>query len=246
MQLMRYAKDGVEMMNMGSIKNFFRLAALLCSVLGCTVAMAAGAGEVVHLSGTLSVQRPDGTILVLGQKSEVRAGDVLTTQKDSYAQINFADGSSVTMRPYTQLKIDSFNYVQEKPEADNAFFRLLKGGMRTVTGLVGKRGNQDAYRIGTATATIGIRGSVGDTVSCEPSCAGVMPGGEKLTPGTHHQTLSGSYVMQTGSQTVIIKEGSSGFSNGADIKISVGAIGGGSVNLNIPIGGSGLKGAGCK
>lgn len=221
-------------------------AAAILLGLSCAAAQAAGGGEVIHLSGTLSVQRPDGAIMVLGQKSEVHPGDLLTTQKDSYAQINFADGSSVTMRPYTQLKIDAFNYVQEKPEADNAFFRLIKGGLRTVTGLVGKRGNQDAYRIGTTTATIGIRGSVGDTVSCEPSCAGVMPGGDKLPPGTHHQTHSGSYVMQTGNQTVVISEGSSGFSNGTDIKINIGSIGGGTVNLNIPIGGSGLKGAACR
>ncbi len=73
-----------------------------------------------------------------------------------------------------------------------------------------------------------------------------MPGGDKLPAGTHHQTHSGSYVMQTGSQTVVISEGSSDFSNGTDIKITVGAIGGGAVNLNIPIGGSGLKGAACK
>jgi hypothetical protein len=245
MQLMSQATVGKERVHMCAKSLFSFLAVTLaCGVAGG--AAQASNGEVTHLSGTLSVQRPDGTILVLGQKSEVKEGDLLTTQKDSYAQINFTDGSSVTMRPYTQMRIDSFNYVQDKPAADSAFFRLLKGGLRTVTGLVGKRGNQDAYRIGTATATIGIRGSIGDTVSCEPSCAGVMPGGDKLTPGTHHQTHSGSYVMQTGTQTVIINEGSSGFSDGADIKITVGAIGGGSVNLNIPIGGSGLKGAACK
>ena len=219
--------------------------AIACMFAG-TTALAAGGGEVTHLSGTLSVQRPDGTILVLAEKSEVKAGDFLMTQRDSYAQINFVDGSSVTMRPFTQLKIDAFNYAQDKPQEDNAFFRLLKGGLRTVTGLVGKRGNQDAYRIGTATATIGIRGSVGDTVACEPSCAGVMPGGEGLAPGTHHQTYSGTYVMQSGGQTVVISEGSTGFTNGGEIKITVGAIGGGSVNLNIPVGGTGLKGASCK
>jgi hypothetical protein len=235
-----------ERLKMNTIRNLSILAAgLICGFAG-TTAQAAGGGEVTHLSGTLSVQRADGTTLLLSQKSEVKEGDLLTTQKDSYAQLNFVDGSSVTLRPYTQMKIDSFNYIQEKPAADSAFFRLLKGGLRTVTGLVGKRGNQDAYRIGTATATIGIRGSVGDTVSCEPTCAGVMPGGEKLPPGTHHQTYNGSYVMQTGDQTVIINEGSTGYSNGNNIQIAVGAIGGGSVKLDIPIGGGGLKGAACK
>jgi len=68
--------------------------------------------------------------------------------------------------------------------------------MRTVTGLIGKRGNQNAYRIGTATATIGIRGSTGDTMVCNPNCDGFAKGAETLPSGTHHQTHSGSYTMQ--------------------------------------------------
>ena len=174
------------------------------------VACAAGAGQVQHLSGTLSVQRADGSIRILSQKSDVNAGEVLTTQKDSYAQINFSDGSSMTMRPNTQMKLESNQFVKEKPEADNAFFRLLKGGMRTVTGLVGKRGNQDAYRIGTSTATIGIRGSSGETLDCTQGCAGVVPGGEKADKAVYHNTLTGSYIMQSEDGTVIIGEGQFG------------------------------------
>ena len=56
-------------------------------------AFAAGAGQVQHLSGTLTVQRADGSVRILSQKSEVAPGETLTTQKDSYAQINMADGS---------------------------------------------------------------------------------------------------------------------------------------------------------
>ena len=64
---------------------------MLCALFG-TAAFAQGAGTVTHLSGTLSVQRPDGSVRILSQKSEVSPGDVLTTQRDSYAQVNFTDG----------------------------------------------------------------------------------------------------------------------------------------------------------
>ena len=171
------------------------------------VASAAGAGQVQHLSGTLSVQRADGSIRILSQKSEVNPGEVLTTQKDSYAQINFTDGSSMTMRPNTQMKLESFQFVQDKPQEDTAFFRLIKGGLRTVTGLVGKRGNQDAYRIGTSTATIGIRGSAGETLDCTQGCDGVVAGGEKAERAVYHNTLTGSYIMTSDDGTVIIGEG---------------------------------------
>ena len=182
------------------------IGAVLLSVIS-SGALAAGAGQVQHLSGTLSVQRADGSVRILSQKSEVNPGEVLTTQKDSYAQINFTDGSSMTMRPNTQMKLESFQFVQDKPQDDSAFFRLIKGGLRTVTGLVGKRGNQDAYRIGTTTATIGIRGSAGETLDCTQGCDGVVPGGDKADKGVYHNTLTGSYIMTTEEGTVVIGEG---------------------------------------
>jgi hypothetical protein len=175
-------------------------------------ALAAGAGSVTHLSGTLSVQRSDGGVRNQSQKSEVNPGDVLTTQRDSYAQINFSDGSSLTMRPNTQIKIEQYHFVQDRPQEDNSFLRLVKGGLRTVTGLVGKRGNQDAYKIGTNTATIGIRGSSGDTIdSSTGGCEGVTPECDKLPAGVYHTTYTGSYIMQNEGGSQIIGEGQFGF-----------------------------------
>ena len=174
----------------------FALLALFSSA-----ALAQSAGTVTHLSGTLSVQRPDGSVRILSQKSEVNPGDTLTTQRDSYAQINFTDGSSLTMRPNTQMKVEQYNFVQDKPQEDNSFLRLVKGGLRTVTGLVGKRGNQDAYKIGTNTATIGIRGSSADTAE-DP---------DNLPKGTYHATYTGSYYLQNDGGIQLIGEGMFGF-----------------------------------
>ena len=186
------------------------LNSLTAALLGasCSVTMAAGAGTVQHLSGTLSAQNPDGSVRILSQKSEVNPGQVVTTQKDSYAQINFTDGSSMTMRPNTQMKIENYQFSDASPQEDSAFFRLLKGGLRTVTGLVGKRGNQDAYRIGTATATIGIRGSSGDTLDCTQGGDGPC---EKVEKGVYHTTYTGSYIMQNEGGSQIIGEGQFGF-----------------------------------
>lgn len=183
---------------------------LLCALFG-TAAFAQSAGTVTHLSGTLSVQRADGSVRILSQKSEVNPGDVLTTQRDSYAQVNFTDGSSMTMRPNTQLKVEQYNFVQDRPQEDNSFLRLVKGGLRTVTGLVGKRGNLDAYKIGTNTATIGIRGSSGDTLACTEGCAGVTSTSDKMAPGDYHATYTGSYYMQNEGGIQVIGEGQFGF-----------------------------------
>ncbi len=193
------------------LKHITNCAVFFILVFVAGAVFAAGAGTVIHLSGTLSVQRPDGTVRILSQKSEVNPGDTLTTQRDTYAQINFTDGSSMTLRPNTTLKIEGYRFAEDKPQEDNTFLRLVKGGMRTVTGLVGKRGDQDAYKIGTNAATIGIRGSSGDTLECTQGCEGVTSASDKLARGVYHTTYTGSYIMQNDAGSQIIGEGQFGF-----------------------------------
>ena len=137
--------------------NFLMAAALL--MMAAMAQAAEVAGKVGYMSGTLVAQRADGTIKVMGPKSEVLAGDMLVTAKDSYAQVQMNDGAQMTLRPHSNLKIEEYQFNKQEPKSDNAVFRLLKGGFRTITGLIGKRGNADAYKVRTASATIGIRGT---------------------------------------------------------------------------------------
>lgn len=125
----------------------------------------ANSGSVQNLSGTLSVKKADGSVRILSQKSEVSSGDTLNTEKDTYAQIKFSDGGQVTLKPNTSLKIEEFRFAEDKPQDDSFLFSLVKGGLRAVTGIVGKR-NRDNYRMGTATATIGIRGTTYSVDDC--------------------------------------------------------------------------------
>ncbi len=138
---------------------------LLALLLGCSLIASLGAfaadtaGTIRYMSGTLVAQRTDGTVRVLTPKSTVQPGDLLVTGKKSYAQVVMNDGTKMTMRPDSNLKIEAYQFKQSAPQADNAVFRLLKGGFRTVTGLIGKRGNKDAYKLRASGATIGIRGT---------------------------------------------------------------------------------------
>ena len=147
-----------------------KTASLIFSVLLALVSAQASAAEVAgmvgNMSGTLVVQRVDGTVTVVGPKSKLYAGDMLITAKDSYAQVEMNDGTKMTLRPNSNLRIDSYQYRKEAPKDDNIVLRLLKGGFRTVTGLIGKRGNPDAYKLRAATATIGIRGTDFSTRLC--------------------------------------------------------------------------------
>ena len=135
-------------------------------------AWAAPVGTITDVSGPLLVRKADGTVMVLSQKSTVDSGDTLVSEKDTYARIRFIDNSEITLKPNTQFKIENFAYDQAKPQEDNAFFSLVKGGLRSITGLLGKR-NRDKFGLNTPTATIGIRGTIFDAELIEPSSADV-------------------------------------------------------------------------
>ena len=142
-------------------RNFIAIRALLFVVSLLTGALAyAGqvAGTVTQLSGPLLVTKGDGTVKALAQNSTVEQGDTLVTEKNTYARIKFADNSEITMSPNSRLKIDSFSFDEAKPEEDKASFELIKGGLRAITGILGKR-NSARATMKTPAATIGIRGT---------------------------------------------------------------------------------------
>lgn len=55
------------------------------------------------------------------------------------------------------------------PAGSRAFFKLLRGGFRAVSGLIGK-GNSNEYRVASPVATIGIRGTDYETFLCDQAC----------------------------------------------------------------------------
>lgn len=128
-------------------------------------------GKVGYMSGSLMAKRADGSVKIMGAKSEVLAGDVLGTAKDSYAQIQMNDGAKMTLRPNSNMKIVEYKFNRQEPQSDSAVFDLLRGGLRSVTGLIGKRGDPDAYKMQTKVATVGIRGTDFSTRLCAtPNC----------------------------------------------------------------------------
>ncbi|CAN7184261.1 FecR domain-containing protein [Pseudoduganella sp. LjRoot289] len=116
------------------------------------------AGTVVQLSGPLLAQKPDGTLKPLALRSEVESGDTLQTQAGAYALLRFIDSSEITMKPSTTLAVEQFAFSRGRQDGDSASFQLLKGGLRSVTGLLGQR-SKEKFFIKTPSATIGIRGT---------------------------------------------------------------------------------------
>ncbi len=139
-----------------TVINAFLWLALMC--VGAHAWAGQVAGTVMQLSGPLMVKKADGKVKLLAIKSEVEQGDTLLTEKETYALIKLIDNSEITLKPNTSFVIEQFSYTAEQPDGDHAIFSLLKGGLRSVTGLLGKR-NKERFEMKTPAATIGIRGT---------------------------------------------------------------------------------------
>lgn len=114
------------------------------------------AGVAQFTSGDVTVRRGAGTDALTKGKN-VESGDAIVTGANGRAQVRFSDGGLVALAPNSQFNITRYADAND-PKQDSFLVDLLRGGMRAVTGLIGKR-NRDNYKVTTQTATIGIRGS---------------------------------------------------------------------------------------
>lgn len=174
-------------------------------------ALSAGVGTVTHLAGTLSVKRPDGSTRFLSTKSHVGEGDILSTASGTYARVKFEDGAEVVLRPESQLKVEAYKFNQQKPSEDSSVLSMLKGGLRSVTGLLGKR-SRDKVSIVAPNATIGIRGTHFGMLLCQGDC-GAIPTitGKPPENGLHLDVADGSIVVRNPAGQQQLNAGQFGF-----------------------------------
>lgn len=132
-------------------------------LLAAGIALASGqaaaevAGRVSFVTGNVSVTASDGSTRALRRGDAINGGDRISTNSGRL-QLRFTDGGFVSLQPGTVFGIDEYLYANRKPEESSLFFSLLQGGMRTVTGAIGKV-NKQSYKVRTPVATIGIRGT---------------------------------------------------------------------------------------
>ena len=103
--------------------------------------------------------------LVMG--APLYTADHLSSQKESYALLAFRDGGRMTVQAGSEFDISNYQYQQENSK-DQAIYNLVKGGLRALTGRIGKV-EKASYQINTPVATIGIRGT-GFDLHCKGDC----------------------------------------------------------------------------
>lgn len=140
---------------------------VLLTLLGLGAARAQPAGRVLALAGDATLSRA-GQQLPLRAGVIVESGDVLAVGERSALQLRFTDESVVALRANSEFRIEDYRFANNAGQ-DRSVMGLIKGGMRTITGLIGKA-SQKNYMVRTGTSTIGIRGTHFTVVSCSNDC----------------------------------------------------------------------------
>ncbi|OHC90710.1 MAG: hypothetical protein A3J87_00445, partial [Sideroxydans sp. RIFOXYB12_FULL_59_6] len=142
-------------------------------------------------------KQTDGSIRKLTLGSPVFEGDTLQSDAASHAVVAFRDGGRITLQQSSIFKVEAFKYEKKGGVQENVALRLIKGGVRVVTGLIG-RANRDNYKFRMSGATIGIRGT-GFDAWCNGPCASdtespLASAGESLHNASNNSALWSQYV----------------------------------------------------
>ena len=165
---------------------------------------AAIAGTVERLQGNANVVGASGQ-KALAANAEVFQGDQITTATDAELLLRMTDGTVIAMRPNSNLVVSEYRFDKNDSNNDNIFIKLLKGGLRTVTGAIGKK-NPQKVRFATPTATVGIRGT-------DFELAVVDDNKKEAEAGTYNKVFQGTTYIDNGQgKTVDVNANQAAFS----------------------------------
>lgn len=147
--------------NMNRIKNLLFFLLLASSVFAQASAevekniAVPAVGKVILLKGIVTANSQHRSLTALAKGADIYLHDRIETAASSFIVIRMNDGGKLTLRPETQLNINDYN---DRKGQERQLFELIKGGLRAVTGAIGKV-RPEAVKYRARTTTIGIRGT---------------------------------------------------------------------------------------
>lgn len=137
-------------------KMFFGLL-FLCLLASPAVALPADAiGQIQTLKGTAYILR-GGKTLPARAGEAIYAADTIRTAKSGAVGIVFADDSSLSLGPESEIVLK--DYLFNPKEGKFAFLtRMIKGTFGYISGIIGKL-SPESIRLEIPDATIGVRGT---------------------------------------------------------------------------------------
>ena len=118
------------------------------------------AGKIDVVTGQVRISATGKATRLAAAGDVINEGDFVVTGDASEALITMGDSGFIAVRANSRMQV--LSYKADGGDDDNGIFKLVAGGMRSITGWIGKY-NRRAYQIQTPTATIGIRGTDHET-----------------------------------------------------------------------------------
>lgn len=158
------------------------------------------AGSIERVSGNVIVTA-GGATRVARQGERLNVGEILATEAGAEALVRFRDESTLALRPLSQVTVADLRY-QEKDD-DLFAINLLKGALRSVSGLLAKR-RPTGVLFRTPTATVGIRGTDFEIA--------IVPEGERDRAGVYNYVHDGrTNIALAGGQNLDVDPELTGF-----------------------------------
>jgi hypothetical protein len=158
------------------------------ALLALALPMAALASAVVQ--STRGDVRANGS--PVAQDQRLNPGTLLTTGANAQLVMRFDDGQQVVLNQNTEFRIVDFKYSESNPTEDRSIFDFIKGGLRVVTGAIGRR-TPTAFALRAPQATIGVRGTDFMVTIVNPLYVSVLVGSVGFT------NAAGTAVLGAGS-----------------------------------------------
>lgn len=162
-------------------------------------------GEVIEVRGQPLATDLNGRRRVLSTQGRVHSGDTLEGTDGASARLMMNDGAEILLRPFSRIAIERYEFTESEPESGRSIIRLLKGGLRMITGLIG-RSNPQGFRVDATVATIGVRGTdFGVRVCGDEGCR--LDDAPTLAPGAYAGVLDGGIGFGNDAGTVEARRG---------------------------------------
>ncbi len=140
------------------IYTFLCSAFLLLAIPSLSLSQSDVIGKVIYAKGTVNASSSSKTLRPLKRRSRVYEKEMISTKDDSKAEVRLTDNTLVSLQPNTDYQLNEYTYDSKNPDNNKNVSTLIKGGLRTVTGLIAKK-TPKHFKIKTSVAVIGVRGT---------------------------------------------------------------------------------------
>ncbi len=168
-------------------------------------------GRVALLRGKATARGGNAGERNLQLSSPLYQDEKIRTAAESHALLVFDDGGRISLAESSEMKLTRLTYRRGKPEVGEAALELVAGGMRVLSGNIGKT-SPEKFRIDTPVATTGIRGT-GFDLYCHSGCVHEAFQGERVKrpdgswlPGLYVLVWSGAIVQENNAGSFTLAE----------------------------------------